>query len=78
MYTNISTTADYPKTLIIRNHKGGMIWQIYHVQKESEAIKLAEKATRNAFEAITLEDYQPNHEETWPDWREVCDKSIIE
>lgn len=78
MYTNISTKEDYPKTLIIRNHKGGMIWQLYHVQKESEAIKLAANATRNAFEAITLEDYQPNLEETWTDWRETCDKSIIE
>jgi hypothetical protein len=78
MYRNISTTEDYPKTLVVRNHEGGMIWQIYHVQKESEAIKLAINAISNAFEAITLEDYQPNHEETWPDWRLTCDKSIIE
>ena len=78
MYKNLSTTADYPKTLIIRNHYGGMIWQIYHVQKEIEAIRLAENATKNAFEEITLENYQPNLEETWQDWRETCDKSIIE
>jgi hypothetical protein len=71
MYTDISTTESFPKTLVIRNHTGGMIWQIYHVQKESEADKISANATRNGFEAITLEDYNPGHEETWPDWRDT-------
>jgi hypothetical protein len=78
MYTNISETDEYPKTLMVRNHEGGMIWQIYHVQKQSEADKLAANAKRNGFFGSTLEDYQPEFEETWPDWRENCDKSIIE
>lgn len=78
MYKDITTNSDYPKTLVIRNHEGGMIWQIYHVQKKNEAEKLSFNATRNAFEAITLEDYQPDYEETWPDWRENCDPSIID
>ena len=78
MYTDISTTENFPKTLVIRNHEGGMIWQLYHVGKESEARKIAFNAHINAFEAITLEDYQPDHKETWPDWRETCDPSILE
>lgn len=71
MYTNTSTDEAYPKTLIIRNHEGGMIWQIYHVQAEHEAARLSANATRNGFQAITLEDYQPDEEETWSDWRET-------
>ena len=78
MYTDISTTNDFPKTLMIRNHKGGMIWQIYHVQKESEAKKLESNAYNNGFYGSTLEDYQPNEKETWPDWRETCPKSLLE
>jgi len=78
MYTNQSTTNEYPKTLMIRNHEGGMIWQVYHVQKQSEADKLSANAHGNGFYGSTLEDYQPNYEETWKDWRETCDKSIIE
>lgn len=77
MYTDLTTDSNYPKTLVVRNHEGGMIWQIYHVQKESEASKLAINATMNAFEAITLEDYQPDHEETWPDWRETANPDIL-
>ena len=77
MYKDISTLDQFPKTLVIRNHQGGMIWQIYHVQKESEAQKLAYNATMNAFEAITLENYQEDMEETWPDWRETCNSDIL-
>lgn len=71
MYTQTSKDNNYPKTLVIRNHKGGAIWQIYHVHKEREAILLSNNATRNGFYAITLEDHQPEMEETWPDWRET-------
>ena len=78
MYTDISTTETYPKTLMIRNHKGGLIWQVYHIKKESEAIKLSSNALRNGFQGTTLEDYQPEYKETWKDWRETCDKSILE
>lgn len=71
MYLDISTSGNYPKTLIIRNHDGGMIWQVYHVQKERETTLLAGNATKNGFMAITLEDFQEDYEETFPDWRET-------
>ena len=71
MYTNNSTNDKYPKTLVVRNEHGGMIWQVYHVEKESEAKKIANNAIGNGFEAVSLEDHQPEQEETWPDWRET-------
>lgn len=77
MFTNISRTDDYPKTLIVRNHPGGMIWQIYHVQKLVEAERLASTAYKNGFYAVSLEDYKPNLEETWPDWRETDGGKLI-
>ena len=77
MYKDISTKKEFPKTLIIRNSKGGMIWQVYHVQKECEVKKLSNNATRNGYEEITLEDYQPNHEETFPNWREECSPEFL-
>jgi len=76
-YTDISTTDTYPKTLIIRNREGGRVWQVYLVQKESEADKLSNNAYLNGFYGITLEDYQIGEEETWPDWRETCNSNII-
>lgn len=72
MYTDKSSNDNYPKTVIIRNHLGGMIWQVYHVQALYEAEKLATNATANGFQAITLEDYQPDMEQTAPNWREEC------
>lgn len=77
MYIDISTTEIYPKTLMIRNHKLGCVWQVYHVQKQSEADKLTANAWKNGFYGSTLEDYQPDYEETWSDWRETCDPNII-
>lgn len=76
-YKDTSTKDKYPKTLIIRNHLGGMIWQVYHIQKESEAIKLANNAYRNGFQAITLEDHKPDMKETWPDWRQTASPDIL-
>ena len=69
--TDISTNEKYPKTLVIRNHSGGMVWQIYHVELEAEAKQLSANATLNGFYAITLEDHQPELEQTWEDWRET-------
>lgn len=71
MYADLTTTDIYPKTLLIRNEVGGWIWQVYHVQKLSEARKLAVNATRNGFYGITLEDHQPEYKETFPLWRET-------
>lgn len=72
MFTDISK-GDYPKTLMIRNSPGGMIWQVYHVHNKAEADRLASNANRNGFYGSTLEDYQPNQEETWPDWRDTTE-----
>ena len=77
MYKDNSTTDSFPKTLVIRNSKGGMIWQVYHVQKESEAEKLSHNATMNGFECVSLEDYQEDMEETWVDRRETCNPNIL-
>jgi len=77
MYKDLTSDSNYPKTLVVRNHEGGMVWQIYHVQKEREARMLAANATINGFEAITLEDHHPDIEETWPDWRETADPNIL-
>lgn len=71
MFTKISTNKKYPKTLVIRNTVGGMIWQLYHVETEREAERLSIQATKNGFQGITLEDYQPKEKQTWPDWRET-------
>ncbi len=78
MYIDETINENYPKTLMIRNHQGGFIWQIYHVQKKSEALKIVANAYRNGFHSSTLEEYQPERDETWPDWRETCDKEILE
>jgi hypothetical protein len=69
MYTDKSNT-DYPKTVEIRNTLGGMIWQIYHVENVGEAKIISKNARNNGFEAITLENHQPEEEETFVGWRE--------
>jgi hypothetical protein len=60
----------YPKTLLIRNEEGGLVWQVYHVNNLFEAKWLADNATRNGFECCKLEDYDPTYEETFPGWRD--------
>lgn len=79
MYKDITTNNNYPKTLVIKNTADSeFVWQIYHVQAEHEAEQLSKTATRNGFYGITLEDYQQELEETWPDWRETSGgKKII-
>lgn len=74
MYTDISTTS-YPKTLIIRNTLGGMIWQIYHVHNEEEVKILAANAYSKGFQAITLED-KTDDIETFLGWREECSDDL--
>jgi hypothetical protein len=76
MYKDISI-GGFPKTLVIRNHIGGMIWQVYHVDKQTVAERLSSNAFRSGFEAITLEDYTPNLEETFPNWREECSEEFL-
>lgn len=71
MFDNLTTNSNYPKTLFIRNEPGGMIWQVYHVQAEHEARLLSANALKNGFYGRTLMDYDPEYEETWPDWRDT-------
>ena len=66
---NLTTTPDYPKTLFIRNHKEGLIWQIYNVNNFSEAVLLSMNAKCNGFYYCSLEEFDKNHEETFPTWR---------
>ena len=61
-----TTNGNYPKTLVIRNEHDGVIWQLYHVQKLNEVENLATNATKNGFNGISLEDYQSEKEETFP------------
>lgn len=76
MFVDNTTDSVFPKTLLVRNHEGGLVWQVYHVQKQSEAEHLSDIATGNGFEAISLVDHIPNLDETWPDWRDTCDAYI--
>ena len=78
-YTNETLNDIYPKTLLIRNTVGGAIWQLYHVQKESEAQKLSINAEKNGFWGRTLVDYRETEEETYSNWRTTKGgKKIIE
>ena len=65
----LDTSDTYPKTLAIRNHRGGGIWQVYHVNNMEEALFLSKNAMGNGFWGVTLEHHQPEHKETWPNWR---------
>jgi hypothetical protein len=71
MYKDLSNNSFYPKTLMIRNHEGGMVWQVYHIENEREANILSSNAQRNGFYGTTLEIHQPEYEETWPGWRDT-------
>jgi hypothetical protein len=73
---DITTNDKYPKTLLIRNTPGGMIWQVYHVEKRIEAERLSANALKNGYISSTLSDHQPNREQTWEDWRETASKII--
>ncbi len=68
-FNNISTDSLWPKTLVIRNSKGGLIWQVYHVNNDAQAIYITEGAHDNGFESVTLQDYDGEMVETFPNWR---------
>ena len=69
-YTDQSI-GEYPKTLLIHNHFGGMVWQVYTVEKEAEADAISGNANSNGFQYVVLVDYDDTMEETFPDWRET-------
>lgn len=76
-FKDITTDSIYPKTLVIRNHQGGAIWQIYHMDNKYQVSDIVDGATKNGFEAITLEDYQEDYEETFPHWRHDVVNSYV-
>jgi hypothetical protein len=78
MYTNNSNDSTFPKTLEIRNEKGGMIWQIYHVNNLDEARLLAKGSESNGFEDSTLVDFKEGEDETFSTWRKECSKELKE
>lgn len=39
MVRNVSVTNEWPKTLMIRNHDGGMIWQVLYYFIKNKEIK---------------------------------------
>ena len=77
MFTEITKDNNYPKTLVIRNHEGGAIWQVYHMDNQYQLDDIVNGATKNGFEAITLEDYQEDYEETFPYWRQDVMDSYV-
>lgn len=77
MYRDSTKTSFYPKTLLIRNQEGGMIWEIFHVRNEREIVGLTKNATDYGYQSITLEDYQPEMEESFPGWRVTASKNVV-
>lgn len=65
------STKGFPKTLLIHNHEGGMVWQVYHVENEHDLEMLCETAENNRFDYRLVTDLNKELEETWPDWRET-------
>ena len=60
-----------PKSLIIRNEFGGMIWQCYRVHNSEEVRLLSKTAKANGFLSVQLEQGMDDVEETWPGWRDT-------
>lgn len=58
------------RTVFIRNQRGGMIWQIYHVSNFAEFDMLRKTALANGFGSITLEPFADSYDETFPNWRD--------
>lgn len=75
MFIN-KTDNKFPKTLEIRNHSGGMIWQIYHINNIKEAEILSENALKNGFMESTLVDFRTDKKETFPNWRNECSEEL--
>lgn len=70
------SNGEFPKTLMIRNHEGGMIWQVYHVTNQKQVDILIKNSWGNGFYGSTLENHQLDYEETFLDWRETCSDKL--
>lgn len=71
MYKDNSKDDKFPKTLLICNHEGGLVWQVYHVSSIKETEILSKNAHTNGFLGNRLENYDPSMSETWPGWRDT-------
>ena len=67
-YDGAKSYNKFPQTIIIRNQPDGMIWQVYHVYNHYDKSSIILNAYENRFEGISLEDYQPELEETFEGW----------
>ena len=61
MYKDNTTNNNFPKTLLIRNTIGGLVWQVYHVINYSEAKLLSNNAKNNGFLYRQLVDYDEKY-----------------
>jgi len=59
----------FPHMLIMRNQRGGMIWQAYTVNDGFEASLLTDTAQKNGF--IVEQEPSGYTDETWPGWRDT-------
>jgi len=78
MFESISTGNSYPKTLVIRNTVGGGIWQVYHVDNAYQALYISKGAMTKGYEGRTLEDYQPDLDDTFPNWRMELARGFVD
>ena len=68
-HTDKTTSKEFPKTIIIRNTFDGMVWQVYHVKNNYDKSVIILNAFNNEFKGISVEDYQPELEETFTNWQ---------
>jgi hypothetical protein len=59
----------FPYMLIMRNSRGGVIWQAYEVRNETEVKLLTKTATHNGF--LVQEEEVGYADETTPGWRDT-------
>lgn len=61
----------YPENtqLLIRNTRGGLVWQVYTIRDSIERDLLEKTARTNGFQGFCIE-YESTMNETWPNWRD--------
>ena len=59
------------KQLLIRNTRGGMIWQVYNVKTQFEIDTLSTNAALSGYQFREVRDMEDDqaYEETAPGWR---------
>lgn len=72
MYKDKTTNVHYPKTIKVRTEPDGWVWKVFHPKNKQETEEIMARHTSRDYNGITLEDYDPNVEESNPDWREYA------